>query len=208
MRVLIIAQPRTGSTVFSKWLSNELSLLWLDEPFNRQRGVAINQFFELDNILAKVIFEGNKGEWFYDRRIKSIDDLLSLNWDYVFTLTRNNVREQSISKVWSDENEYWYITKYKIDDNWLLKRSKWIEKQIRIFESDKKIVDSINSHKLIYEEIYSTKSNINYIKNLFNIDEFKYAEEISSDNRYRKESEYNGDDLFDKFKKKPYIRVL
>lgn len=208
MRVLIIAQPRTGSTIFSKWLSKELSLLWLDEPFNRQTSIAIDQFFNSDNIVAKVIFEEKKGEWFYDKRIKKNDDVLSLNWDYIFVLTRLNIKDQAISKIWANQNQCWSETKYKIDEEWINKRDRIIQKQIIKFEEDKKIIDCINAYKLTYEEIYESKSIINDIKNIFNIDSFEHLDDLSKENRYRKFNDYNGEDLFDNFKKKSYIRVL
>jgi hypothetical protein len=37
MRILLIAPPRSGATTFSRWLSKELNLKWINEPFNNNQ---------------------------------------------------------------------------------------------------------------------------------------------------------------------------
>jgi LPS sulfotransferase NodH len=207
MRILIIAQPRTGSTVFSRWLSSELNFKWINEPFNITNH-NINDIFDADNIVVKLIFENNTGEWFWDGRIKSINHLISLNWDIIFVLTRDNTLNQAISKAWADENEMWGETKYRITDGWLEKRNKGIQKRIVNIEKDKEFLKLLNVNQITYEGIYETKCVINELKELLKVNDFKYTDVLSNKNRYRKTAEYNEDDLFDKFKKKSYIRVI
>jgi len=208
MRILIIAQPRTGSTVFANWLSKELNYKWINEPFNMYNPSKMVDFLNTDNVVAKLIFEKNKGEWFYSKSIQTIDDLLSLNWDFVFILTRDDISEQAISKAWADVNDIWAPTKYKINDDWLIKNDKLIQKRKKEFQKDKDVVKSIKGYQITYEQIYHTNTILTDLKNILNIENFNYVDYLSNENRYRKTADYTGEDLFDKYQKKPYISII
>jgi shikimate kinase len=57
MRILLIAPPRSGATTFSRWLSKELNLKWINEPFNNNQLNNIELIFEFhtkNNIIAKI----------------------------------------------------------------------------------------------------------------------------------------------------------
>jgi hypothetical protein len=183
MRILIIAQPRTGSTVFSKWLSKELGYYWLSEPFNSHNKIEIDKVFIKNNIVCKLIFQENRGEWFYDNRIKNIEELL-LNWDYVFTLTRLNIYDQSISKVWGDLNHKWH-SNYEITDKWAHANKKHIEKCYEELVFEKKQINLINSTQITYEGIYETGLDLSKVCSLVGIDKMHYFDDLSLKNRYR-----------------------
>jgi hypothetical protein len=168
MRILIIAHPRTGSTAFSKWLSKELGLYWLNEPFNSHIKLEIDKVFTENNIVCKLIFQENRGEWFYDARIKNIEHLLKLSWDAIFILTRNNIREQSISKVWGDLNLKWH-TNYQITDEWIYKHKNYVESYIKELEPEKLLLNSIPCIQITYEGIYENKLDLLKVCNFLNI---------------------------------------
>jgi len=184
MRILIIAQPRTGSTVFSKWLSKELGYYWLSEPFNSHIKIEIDKVFREKNVVCKLVYQENRGEWFYDKRIKNTEELLLLNWDYVFTLTRQDVYDQSISKVWGDLNHKWH-SNYEITEDWINLNKKYIEKCYEELESEKKQINLIKSSQITYEGLFENKSDLFKICEIFNINELKYHNDISNKKRYR-----------------------
>ena len=184
MRILIIAQPRTGSTVFTKWLSKELSHYCLIEPFNSHNKIEIDKVFTEKNIVCKLIYQENRGEWFYDKRIKNNEELLSLNWDYIFALTRCNVYDQSISKVWGDLNQRWH-SNYQITEEWVNLNKKYIEKCYEELLFEQKQMNLINSNQITYEGIYENKSDLLKVCEILNINEMKYFNEISNQKRYR-----------------------
>ena len=184
MRILIIAQPRTGSTVFSKWLSDELQYQRISEPFNMDKKSEIEDLFNKDNIVVKLIYEIGRGEWFYDKRINDIEHLFSMNWDSIFILTRNDLKEQAISKVWADTNQKWH-TNYKINDDWIKKHKKILEKYVKELEFDKTYLKSIGYNQICYENIYENAIDLKKICELLKINQLKYIEDLNLKNRYR-----------------------
>jgi len=184
MRILIIAQPRTGSTVFSRWLSKELNYNWLNEPFNSHDKIEIDKVYIENNIVCKLIYQENRGEWFYDDRIKSTEHLLSLSWDSIFILTRNDVYDQSISKVWGDSNQKWHEN-YQITNNWINQNKTNIEKYFKELELEKIKINSFHSNQISYEGIYETGYDLQKVCSMIGINKMNYFEELSLKNRYR-----------------------
>jgi predicted heme/steroid binding protein len=184
MRILIIAQPRTGSTVFSKWLSKELNYYWLNEPFNSHNKIEIDKVFTKNNIVCKLIFQENRGEWFYDNRIENTINLLSLSWDSIFILTRNDVYDQSISKVWGDINHKWHEN-YEITQDWLQQNKNHIEKYYKELEFEKIKINSFHFNQISYEGIYETGLDLSKVCSSVGIDKMHYFDDLSLKNRYR-----------------------
>ena len=184
MRILIIAQPRTGSTVFSRWLSKELNYNWLNEPFNSHDKIEIDKVYIENNIVCKLIYQENRGEWFYDDRIKSTEHLLSLSWDSIFILTRNDVYDQSISKVWGDSNQKWHEN-YQITNNWINQNKTNIEKYFKELELEKIKINSFHTNQISYEGIYETGYDLQKVCSMIGINKMNYFEELSLKNRYR-----------------------
>ena len=184
MRILIIAQPRTGSTVFSKWLSKELNHYWLNEPFNSHVKLNIDKVFTESNIICKLIYEKGRGEWFYDNRVADVDQLLALNWDLTFILTREDVYNQAISKAWGDLNSNWH-TNYNISDEWPNRYKHIIEKYIEELKDGKIYLNSLKGNQITYESVYETGDDLLKVCLNAKIDKAKYANDLSLKNRYR-----------------------
>jgi len=144
VRILIISQPRTGGTVFSRWLSKELNYEWINEAFILNDDKKIEKVFNSDNIVVKVIYEQGMGEWHITKKIQNINHLFSLNWDHIFILTRDDVNEQAISNTWAGTNRKWHVN-YQVSDSWINQHKNIIEKYINQLEIDKKFLKSIKS---------------------------------------------------------------
>ena len=183
MRILIIAQPRTGSTVFSRWLSKELGYYWLNEPFRLNR-IDVDKVFTESNVVCKLIYQQNRGEWFYYDRIKNIEHLLSLSWDNIFILTRNDIYNQAISWVWTDLNQKWHEN-YQITNYWINRNKTNIEKYVKELEFEKIKINSFHFNQISYEGIYETGYDLQKVCSMTGIDKMNYFDDLSLKNRYR-----------------------
>lgn len=104
MRVVIISGYRVGGTQFSKWLSRELDLNYIHEPFN------LRWRKEKENILGEnILIKTDPFEW---------NEIKDLNFDYKIGLVRINTKDCAISVTRSEERNEWHI-EYSINDKWL-----------------------------------------------------------------------------------------
>ena len=186
MRILIIAQSRTGSTVFSKWLSKELNYYWLNEPFNSNIKSEIDKIFTEKNIVCKICVKEIESNFIgrQNIKIKNINDLLLLTWDKIFVLTRNDSYDQAISKVWASLNNKWH-SNYEITDKWAHANKKHIEKCYEELVFEKKQINLINSTQITYEGIYETGYDLQKVCSMIGINKMNYFNDLSLKNRYR-----------------------
>lgn len=184
MRILIIAQPRTGSTVFSKWMSKELGFEWINEAFLHNDQDKIEKIFNSDNIVVKLIFEQNNGEWNYYKKIQNIFHLFSFNWDNIMILTRDNLFEQATSIVWATTNYKWH-TNYQIDQNWISQYIDLIENYVEKIKEGRQYLRNLKQKQITYEGIFHKKNHLMEICSNMGINQLKYLEDLSLENRYR-----------------------
>ncbi len=186
MRILIIAQSRTGSTAFSKWLSKELNYYWLNEPFNSNIKSQIDKVFTEKNIVCKICVKEIESNFIgrQNIKIKNINDLFLLTWDKIFILTRNDSYDQAISKVWASLNNKWH-DKYEITQDWLQQNKNHIEKYSKELESEKIKINSFHFNQISYEGIYETGLDLSKVCSLVGIDKMNYFDDLSLKNKYR-----------------------
>lgn len=174
MRILIIANQRSGSTVLGEWLSYELNYKYINEP-------KIVENIIDDNVIVKCLYVTFPS--------KNFNTLIE-KYDKIIGLTRKNTDESAISLLYCQENinSYNFHGLYVVDDTWILERKEKIES---ISNLNKEINLNINSISGIlqcsYENIYQEKNDIELIKNYLNVDKFKYVGMLDSSNRYRNE---------------------
>ena len=180
MRILLIAPPRSGATTFSNWLSKELNLKWINEPFNNNQLNNIELIFEFHtkhNIIAKIT--GN--EYIHTQKDK---------WDLIIGLTRSNVDECSISftkaLLENKTKDEWH-TKYVLTNKWILENSVEIEKNKK--EINTQIENIINNLdidiQLTYEDVYYDKIKINKLYDLLKLKTLNYSYMLNNDKKYR-----------------------
>ena len=112
MKILIISSPRTGGNVFSKWLSVELNYKWIHEPFHNH----FNEFNDIEKVLNEdnIVVKVQINDW-----SKKYTDTKFYNFfDKIIGLTRNNLKETSISLLKAFETKN-FTKNYKIDDEWI-----------------------------------------------------------------------------------------
>lgn len=179
MKILIIAPPRVGGRIFSRWLSLELNHLWVHEPFHNHYNIKLDydKVFENRNIVVKINFD----EWskIYEQNI------FFSKFDFIIGMTRQNIVESSISFVKAVEDDN-FTKNYIIDDDWINKNKNLIDNQNLIYEKLFNQIKKIeNSLQITYEGIFENKSDLELIKNQFGIQNFTYDHVINQSNRYR-----------------------
>jgi hypothetical protein len=172
MRILIIANQRSGSTVLGEWLSYELNYKYINEPDT------VEDIIE-DNIIVKCLYVAISS--------KNLNKLFE-KYDKIIGLIRKNTDESAISLLYCQENinNYNFHGLYSVDNNWIVDRK---EKIKNISNLNRQINFNIKSISGIlhcsYESIYQEKNDIELIKNYLNIEKFKYIKMLDLSNRYR-----------------------
>jgi len=110
MRILIIALPRTGSKVFTKWLSTELGYKEYVEP-NRMENI---EGIEGDNVVVKW------DSWEITNP-EITNDIVDTSWDKTILLSREDTYDQAISLTRARERDdtWWVGSQYTITPEWI-----------------------------------------------------------------------------------------
>lgn len=184
MRILIIANHRSGSSSFGKWLSMELDYLYVFEPFNTQVAPwnydidqRINHMNNSNNIVCKCIY----GQFSNKEEIK---DLIK-KFDKIIVLKRNNIKDNVISELMSSDTGH-YHRGYVLTDNWLETNSKRIEERISSFIELNNEISKLEGLQITYEGIYDTKEDIERVKQYIEMNNINHLYMLDNKNRYRK----------------------
>jgi hypothetical protein len=150
MKVLIVAQARSGSTSLLKAVGYGSDLMIINEPFRDSDKFADDYKLikDTDNIVVKTV-----GNWFYRMEEFSDPNKLFSMFDKVIGLTRNNVEETTTSYLVASHLNSWRKGQ---------KDHKLSEEEYNKIISDK-YEEQYNDVKRIQEEIKS-----------FNIEQFTY----------------------------------
>jgi len=184
MRIAIISHHRSGSTMFSRWLSFELGYSLILEPYNiddwnKNREYNIQNALKQENVIVKYLYNQFNNQ-------TEIDEVLN-NFDKIILLIRKNEKESAISAVYASENKKFHST-YFIDDNWIHNHIALIENQIINLNILKDKIKNIPTGLLVtYENIFEEKTDIDKIKNYIGLNVFKhnYSHLIDTNLRYR-----------------------
>jgi hypothetical protein len=167
MKILILAEPRSGSTNLADWFKSNKDFTILQEPLNKygrsyKKNSPINKWdYNTTHLLIKEIYDPNK----------NLKELIQFS-DKIIILYRENKKEQL---------ESWLVA--KVTNNW---ESKWVNNNINIPDKELKVevfnkmVNSFereyilnnNMFKISYEELYYN-NGFEKIVNYLNIDSVK-----------------------------------
>ena len=155
MRLLLIATPRSGSTSFINWISKELKLKIINEPFNiNQKNIKElqNHFYNSDNIIAKITpNETNHVE--------------KKSWNFILGLTRETIEDCAISftkALTINKTKYEWHTKYTVENNWIIKNIDKINETIDFITKQNYLIlnDKNIDFQLTYEDVFYNKIKI------------------------------------------------
>jgi len=172
VKILIIANQRSGSTIFGQWMAFELGYTFINEP---------NFPFDIsqDNIVVKDIEIA-----IHSKNIQNSPE----KYDKIIGLVRNDTFESSISLLYCEENlnTYDYHGPYSIDQTWKNNRIEEIKKIETLLITRNNHIKSLqNILQCTYENIFQNKDDIVKIKNYLGVEEFKYLKMLDKTNRYR-----------------------
>lgn len=193
MRILILAHPRSGSTVLGYWLSNELQYLCFLECWGLGSNdwdvyYPMNSHHELtvipnDNVVVKEMIGGN-----YMQRIDWMND----GWDRIIRLVREDTYDAAISAVRCYSTYKWggLREQYKLPIGFVESNLDAIKSQYMGFTSDSNRIKAMDIGLLVtYESIYceNNSDTLNRIKEYIGKEgEWKYTNMLHPQNRYRK----------------------
>jgi hypothetical protein len=179
MRVLIISSYRCGGSCLSKWLSLELNIEHIGEPYHELKTPDESILYK-DNILVKFPYRD-----FCRLKTHNIQDFISL-FDKTFALTRDDLMASSESAIMTLHSKIAQYYTYFIDDIFLKKNNTEIEKTYNTYKYYYDKIKELDILQITYENIFINRTDINILKEYFNIDKFNYLSMLDYSRRYRK----------------------
>lgn len=168
MKVLIVAQARSGSTSLLKAVGYSSDLMIINEPFRNSpvTGTTLADDYKLikytDNIVVKTV-----GNWFF--RVEEFSDpnkLFSM-FDRVIGLTRNDLEETTKSYLVADHFNSWRKGQksHKLSEEEYKKIvSDKYEEQLKEVKKIQSEIKSFNIKQFTYEGLFKDKTELDDIE--------------------------------------------
>ena len=174
MRILIYAIPRTGSTTLGRYIANSLGYKYLPEPYC--------EFSKIEN-KSNMWYSSNVVVKTIHNQIRINPEKIFKKFDKVIILTRENIREQSLSIHYACENNEfqrpYVLNDFKIDEF-------KFNNILNLCVQYKKELLNLNGFHTTYESIYEKADKLNELDEYLEITDKKYRYMLNSKNRYRK----------------------
>ena len=178
MKVLIVAQARSGSTSLLKAVGYGSDLMIINEPFrdNDKFSDDYKLIKDTDNIVVKTV-----GNWFYRMDEFSDPNKLFSMFDKVIGLTRNNVEETTTSYLVASHFNSWRKgqKEHKLSDEEYNKII--LDKYEEQLEDVKKIqseIKSFNIEQFTYEGLFKDKTELDAIEKYLGFEIRSYIQTI------------------------------
>jgi hypothetical protein len=154
MRIAIVTLPRTGGTVFTRWLGKELGFNTIYEPHwsvhHREATYTQYEIWEQSNTITKWILDE------FDYLDMDANHYLA-SYDFVILHTRDNVYEECRSFLYAAKNflgSGWHM-KYNLPSDWETLNKDKIDEFVNKFSIDKSKLLSLKGNiNTTYEGIY------------------------------------------------------
>ena len=164
MKVLIVAQARSGSTSLLKAIGYSSDLMIINEPFRDSNNFADDYKLlkDTDNIVVKTV-----GNWFYRMEEFSDANKLFEMFDKVIGLTRNNIEEATTSYLVASHFNSWRkgqkSHKLSEEDYNKVVLDKYEEqlKEVKRIQSE---IKSFNIEQFTYEGLFKDKTELDAIE--------------------------------------------
>ena len=174
MRILIYALARTGSTTLGRYIANSLGYKYLSEPYCEFSKIENkNDMWDLSNVVVKTIHN----------QIDMNPTKIFEKFDKVIILTRENIREQSLSFHYACENNQ-FLRSYVLDD-FKIDEDK-LNNLLNSFNKYTNELLNLNGFHITYEQIYEKSDKLNQLDEYLKIVSNQYRHMLNSENRYRK----------------------
>lgn len=179
MRILIVSGNRVGGTRLGEWISRELEIPYIAEPYVEGRWVSsVKDIREsIENPQQSLIVKIFPNEF---------HKVIHREWDKIIGIVRENIEEGAQSMVWAEETNKWH-KEYYITPKWLEKNHQKIEiEKSKIREHTNLILnnDRIECH-ITYEGIYQNRTHREKLEKYLGITP-KFEWYLNPQFRYRK----------------------
>lgn len=156
MRILIIANERTGSTTLMKGLSNLFNIPFVREPFLPKELDSANYNFDENSIIVKTLIgqqNTNESHFIFLKKIIS-------KFDYIILLGRKNVNERYESLLTAQKTKLWHL-KYSKKNYEFNDLEKYFFKNYTIVTNELLLLfgKEINKEIIWYEDLFSNFHN-------------------------------------------------
>lgn len=174
MNVCVICYGRTGGTSFGNWLSKELNMEYIHEPFNTNH----NHLYIYKNI------DYNKNKFVIKLQPEQLE--LIPNSKKKIGLIRENVIDCAISFLHAMENDKWHRG-YSITEHWIESRIEKLNLLKEGIEKQNNIIKNMDLDILVtYEGVYENQTDIDRLQKFFMVNEFNYTSQyLNPKIRYR-----------------------
>lgn len=172
MKILIIANPRTGSTYLGQWLSDRYKLPYLHEPTFVDKLTTLldtHDSFCMKIVISQLYYHYSHGlKLKIDESIIQFYELISkYKFDYIILLDRRNQTNHIEALINLDRNrhngyafkEWVYNDEFKksiTDDEW----NRWEHYTLECKRWLNKISDKFNIPIIYYEDVYYDSENV------------------------------------------------
>jgi hypothetical protein len=178
MKVLIVAQARSGSTSLLKAVGYGSDLMIINEPFRDIDKFADDYKLikDTDNIVVKTV-----GNWFYRMDEFSDPNKLFSMFDKVIGLTRNNVEEATTSYLVASHLNSWRKgqKEHKFSEeeynNIILDRYQEQLEEVNRIQSE---IKSFNIEQFTYEGLFKDRTQLDSIEKYLGFEIRSYIQTI------------------------------
>jgi hypothetical protein len=178
MKVLIVAQARSGSTSLLRAVGYSSDLMIINEPFRDSHKFAddYNRLKDTDNIVVKTV-----GNWFSNMEELSDPNILFSMFDKVVGLTRNNTEEATKSYLVASHFNSWRKGQkaHKLSEEQYKKII--LDKYEEQLEDVKKIqseIKSFNIEQFTYEGLFIDKNELDTLEKYLGFPIRSYIQEV------------------------------
>jgi hypothetical protein len=164
MKVLIVAQARSGSTSLLKAVGYSSDLMIVNEPFRDSTKFADDYSLlkDTDNIVVKIV-----DNWFYRMEEFSDPNKLFSMFDKVIGLTRNNIEDTTTSYLVASHFNSWR----KSQRNFTLSEDEYnkiilnkYEEQYNHVKGIQEAIKSFNIEQFTYEGLFIDRTELDAIE--------------------------------------------
>ena len=164
MKVLIVAQARSGSTSLLKAVGYSSDLMIVNEPFRDSTQFADDYSLlkDTDNIVVKIV-----DNWFYRMEEFSDPNKLFSMFDKVIGLTRNNIEDTTTSYLVASHFNSWR----KSQRNFTLSEDEYnkiilnkYEEQYNHVKGIQEAIKSFNIEQFTYEGLFIDRTELDAIE--------------------------------------------
>lgn len=172
MNVCIVGYSRVGGTTLGHWLSRELDMIYVHEPFNpRVPAYKDDTDFSANHFLIKV----------------HTDELDLVEGEKIkIGLIRENTFDCAISILSANQTNRWHLP-YIVDEGWINSNREELETlSLNLQNTNLRMREMKWDLFLTYEGIYERGEDLQKIKEFFAIEEFQWKDLYINQNlRYR-----------------------